>query len=85
MTTRQRIDSLNTTLDIYIQAVQEAGPGATIVSYNLTSPDSGQSTQRRSMSDMVKAIEDLQNLIASLEKSLSCGHGLRTFSTKRHI
>ncbi|GHV16118.1 hypothetical protein FACS189493_1350 [Spirochaetia bacterium] len=83
MTTRQRIDSLNTTLDIYIQAVQEAGPGSAIVSYNLTTPDGGQSTQRRSMSDMVKAIEDLQNLINSLEKTLNRGHGLRTFSTRR--
>ncbi|GHV02131.1 hypothetical protein FACS189485_01840 [Spirochaetia bacterium] len=85
MTTRERIVSLNKTLDAMIEAVQTAAPGQEIISYNITTSDGGQSTQRRSMSDMVKAIEDLQNLIASLEKSLSRGHGLRTFSTKRHI
>jgi hypothetical protein len=35
------------------------------------------------MSEMVKAIDDLQSLINSLEKSLSRGHGLHTFSTRR--
>jgi hypothetical protein len=72
-------------LDSYILAVRDAGPGAVIVSYNITNADGGQSTQRRSMSEMVKAIDDLQNLINSLEKSLTRGGGLHTFDTRRII
>jgi hypothetical protein len=85
MTKIERITSLNRTLDIYLSAIEEAGPGATMVSYSLNTPDGSQSVQRKSMSDMIKGVADLQNLIDSLTKSLTRGGGIMTFDTRRII
>ncbi|GHU93249.1 hypothetical protein FACS189479_04290 [Spirochaetia bacterium] len=85
MTKRERFTMLNETLDIYLTAVRDAGPGATIVSYSLSSPDGSQSTTRRSMQEMLKAIEDLQNLIDSLENSLNSGTGVHYSSLRMRL
>ncbi|GHT58617.1 hypothetical protein FACS1894109_13130 [Spirochaetia bacterium] len=85
MTKIERIQSLNRTLDIYLAAIEEAGPGAALVSYSITTPDGSQSTQRRSMKEMLEAVASLQNLIDSLQKSLTRGGGLHTYETRRII
>jgi hypothetical protein len=85
LTKRERIASLNRTLDLYLSAIEEAGPAAAVVSYTYSDSDGNQSVQRRPMSEMVKAVSDLQNLIDSLEKSLNRGGGLHTFDTRRII